>query len=107
VTFEVSYLGDSCVVSDGIVDRGQSTYLDMARCDARVEAWRATFGSNMGTITLYNSASGCPHELGFQNPWNFNENAQKGHKWSYTGNVNNYLYHVIHDEYEGHLSIAE
>jgi hypothetical protein len=62
---------------------------------------------DMGTITLYNSARGCPHELGFQNPWYFNENGSSGHKWSYTANVNNYLYHVIHDEYEGNLQTSE
>jgi hypothetical protein len=31
----------------GGIDRSQSTYLDMARCDARVETWRATFDSNI------------------------------------------------------------
>lgn len=62
---------------------------------------------DMGTITLYNSAAGGTHELGFTNPWYFNENGSSGHKWSYTPNVNNYLYHVIHDEYEGHLQTSE
>ena len=62
---------------------------------------------DMGTITLYNTADGCPTSLGYQNPWTFNENGQSGKKWSYTKNVNNYLYHVIHDEYENQLPTTE
>jgi hypothetical protein len=66
---------------------------------------------DMGTITLYNGAAGCPTStIGgttYQNPWTFNENGQSGHKWQYTPNANNYLYKVIHDEYEGHLPYSE
>lgn len=78
------------------------------------------------TITLYNGAGGCnaarlwvDQETGQEilkiggtcpkgaNPipinscWRFNPHASTGNKWKCIPNSNNFLYKVIHDEYEG------
>jgi alpha-tubulin suppressor-like RCC1 family protein len=64
-----------------------------------------------GTVTLYNGAGGCPTTtLGgttYQNPWTFDPNRPSGQKWRYDANSYNYLYKVIHDEFEGTLTTQE
>jgi hypothetical protein len=43
----------------------------------------------------------------FQNPWQFDPTGTPGQKWSLHANTNNYLFHVIYDEYEGHAGTQE
>jgi hypothetical protein len=69
-----------------------------------------------GAVTLYNGAGGCPvsalldengNMVNFQNPWQFQPSNPTGQKWTFTPNSNNYLYLVIYNEYEGHLTSQE
>jgi hypothetical protein len=64
-----------------------------------------------GMITLYNGAAGCPvTNLGgiqYQNPWTFDPMQPTGQKWQYHPNEYNYLFKVIHDEFEGNLASKE
>jgi hypothetical protein len=39
--------------------------------------------------------------------WKFNPAGESGHKWEYIPNRNDYLYKVIHDEWEGMTAIQE
>lgn len=57
----------------------------------------------MGVITLYNGAAGCPvtsvviagKKKQKQNPWKFTSSAPSGSRWTYFKNSDNYLYKVI------------
>ena len=58
----------------------------------------------MGTITLYNGAGGCPRSrlknpagkwTTLTNPWQFDPSRAAGSKWRYNPNSNNYLHEVI------------
>lgn len=64
-----------------------------------------TYGAwEMGAITLYNGAGGCPRSrlknaagkwTELTNPWTFDPSRAAGSKWRYNANSNNYLHEVI------------
>jgi hypothetical protein len=39
--------------------------------------------------------------------WRFHPNNASGQKWEFVPNQNNYVYKVLHDEFEGHATITE
>ena len=58
----------------------------------------------MGVITLYNGAGGCPEsklknadgKMGtLYNPWKYETSKPSGSRWQYHPNSNNYLHEVI------------
>ena len=61
----------------------------------------------MGAITLYNGAKGCPKSLlkgpsgkvsELTNPWKFFPSSAAGSRWRYHKNTNNYLHEVIEQQ---------
>jgi hypothetical protein len=39
--------------------------------------------------------------------WRFHPNNASGQKWEFVPNQNNYVYKVLHDEFEGHATVTE
>jgi hypothetical protein len=61
----------------------------------------------MGSITLYNGAGGCPESRSknaagkwstLKNPWEYDESRAAGSRWKYNQNSNNYLHEVIQEK---------
>jgi len=67
-------------------------------------------------IQLYNGASVVrslltPFNNGttdfYRSCWKFDETASSGNRWSFVANTNNYVYKIIHDEFEKNKNITE
>ncbi len=96
-------------VMDRFVEAVARTYPDDMEARTPPTTYAYEGGSydawEMGTITLYNGAGGCPRSrlknaagkwTQLINPWTFNPSGAVGRKWRYHANSNNYLREVIH-----------